>query len=312
MDILIPSPGESITEVVVAAWLKADGAQVEADEEVLELESEKATLVVAAPVAGVLHVLVPAGSTAQVGQLAARVEARDGALAPAAARLSVDPREVAREVAREFAPAAPAPLAAVQALEAHALSPAARKLAQEKGLDPARLSGTGKDGRITKADVLAAPAAAPAPPAPVAAASASVPTAAAPGAGPRTETRSPLSPLRQKLGQRLVAARNQTAMLTTFNEVDMSAVKALRASWRERFREVHGVDLGILSFFAAAAVRALTEHPQVNSRLEDDELVEPGYVDLGIAVSAWVSKAWRRRSPGWRDAPGKTASASTR
>ncbi|MFA7330778.1 MAG: 2-oxoglutarate dehydrogenase complex dihydrolipoyllysine-residue succinyltransferase [Candidatus Delongbacteria bacterium] len=272
MDILIPSPGESITEVVVAAWLKPDGAAVEADEEILELESEKATLVVAAPAPGILRVELPAGSTARVGQVAGRIEtAAAGDPAPAVAPA---PK------------AAPAPQPAIPASAVvSGTSPAARKLLDERGLDPAQVTGSGKAGRITKADVLAASHAESAEPAqPVAA---PAPVAAAPAApSARSETRSPVSPLRQKLAQRLVAVRTQTAMLTTFNEADLSAVKALRASWRERFRELHSVDLGFMSFFAAAAVRALQEFPTVNSRLEGEELVEPGYVDLGIAVSA--------------------------
>jgi len=277
MDILIPSPGESISEVVVAAWLKADGEHVEQDEEVLELESEKATLVVAAPAQGILRHGLAAGTTAKVGDVAGRMEPAGAAAppTPVAAR-------AAEPVAEAGAPAAGAGAAA------HVLSPAARKLAAEKSLDPASLAGSGKDGRVTKADVLAAAATTASPAIPVLAALATLdaPAGASPSSGARPERRSPQSQLRQKLAQRLVAAKNQTAMLTTFNEVDMGAVKALRAQWKERFREVHGVELGLMSFFAAAAVRALQEFPQVNSRLEEEELVEPGYVDLGIAVSA--------------------------
>ncbi len=277
MDILIPSPGESITEVVVAAWLKPDGAAVEADEEILELESEKATLVVAAPAPGILRVVLAAGSTARVGQVAGRIETGP-ADEPAPAAVSNAESPAAPGAAPELQPATPA------SAVVSGTSPAARKLLDEQGLDPARLTGSGKAGRITKADVLAAAQAQAEIPAPLAP-SAPAPTApTAPSA--RSETRSPISPLRQKLAQRLVAVRTQTAMLTTFSEADLSAVKALRASWRERFRELHSVDLGFMSFFAAATVRALQEFPTVNSRLEGEELVEPGYVDLGIAVSA--------------------------
>jgi len=277
MDILIPSPGESISEVVVAAWLKADGERVEQDEEVLELESEKATLVVAAPAPGILRHGLAAGVTAKVGQVAGQVEGSGSTASPRPATPRAVEAATEARVEAAVSPAATAPV----------LSPAARKLALEKGVDPASLAGSGKDGRVTKADVLAAETSVSVAVVPALAAARqadSSPSSDVPG--PRSERRSPLSQLRQKLAQRLVAAKNQTAMLTTFNEVDMGAVKALRAQWKERFREVHGVELGLMSFFAAAAVRALVEFPQVNSRLEEGELVEPGYVDLGIAVSA--------------------------
>jgi 2-oxoglutarate dehydrogenase E2 component (dihydrolipoamide succinyltransferase) len=278
IEIRVPSPGESVQQVVLAAWLKADGAQVEQDEELLELESEKATLMVAAPAAGVLRVLLPAGAEAQVGQLAGTIEAAGGLPVEAAPTLYAAPP--AGEVpAGETPDVVTRPAGAVHSGEPR-LSPAARKLAAEQGLDAAAIAGSGPGGRVTKGDVLAAAAQ----------------TASAPDTAPhppsqtapagRAERRSPLSPLRQKLGERLVAARNQSAMLTTFNEADLSRVQSLRARVRERFREVHGTDLGLMGFFALAAVRALLEHPQVNSRLEGGELVEPQYVDLGIAVSA--------------------------
>ncbi|MDP2361191.1 MAG: 2-oxoglutarate dehydrogenase complex dihydrolipoyllysine-residue succinyltransferase [bacterium] len=277
VEIRVPSPGESIQEVTIAAWLKGDGEPVEADEEILELESEKATLMVAAPAAGVLRVAAAAGSTLAVGAVAGHIEA-DGAAPPTrpsmaeAAALATTPASTA--IAPE-GPAAGAP----------ARSPAARKLMAERGLTPRQVAGSGPGGRITKDDVQTArDRLADAPPTPAAApVSAAERTA---GAETRRETRTTVSTLRQKLAERLVAVRRETAMLTTFNEADLGAVMALRAAWRERFRELHQVDLGIMSFFAAAAVRALQEFPMVNSRLEGTELVEPGYVDLGIAVSA--------------------------
>ena len=278
IEIRVPSPGESVQEVVIAAWLKQDGESVEQDEEILELESEKATLMVAAAETGVLRILLPAGSAAQVGQIVGSIEASGMVSAPS---VNVAPTEAQAKATSAAASVAPAP--------APLLSPAARKLVEERGLDAAAIVGSGPGGRVTKGDVLAladkaVPSLPPLAALPVAAERRT--TGERRAKSGRTEQRSPLTPLRQKLGERLVAARNQSAMLTTFNEADLSAVKALRARFRERFREAHQVDLGFMSFCAAAAVRALVEHPLVNSRLEEGELVEPGYVDLGVAVSA--------------------------
>jgi len=279
VEIRVPSPGESVQEVVIAAWLKADGDWVEQDEEILELESEKATLMVAAPAPGRLRVLLAAGEAVPIGAVAGAIEAgdapraRDLVQSPAPEKAGID-----APITQAVAPAATDDAPAASAIP----SPAARKLMAERGLDARQLTGSGPGGRITKGDVLKATVVSTEMVAPLADAMSSQGTAP----GSRPERRLAVTPLRQKLAQRLVAVKNQTAMLTTFNEADMSQVKELRAAWRERFREQHGVDLGFMSFFAAAAVRALQDFPAVNSRLEGEEQVEPGYVDLGIAVSA--------------------------
>lgn len=280
VEIRVPSPGESVQEVVIAAWLKADGDWVEQDEEILELESEKATLMVSAPASGRLSIAVAAGTALPVGAVAGVVDASGAPVVPAPASPSVETVHVQEGHA---GPSAASPVAGHP-------SPAARKLLAEAGLDFREVPGTGPGGRITKADAqlavahhagtaatLSQVAAETSPP--------SAPVALSPLEG-RRESRTPLSPLRQKLAQRLVAVKNQTAMLTTFNEADMGQVKELRAAWRERFKEEHGVDLGFMGFFAAATARALQDFPQVNSRLDGNDLVEPAHVDLGIAVSA--------------------------
>lgn len=273
-EIRIPSPGESVNEVVIAAWLKQPGEYVERDEEILELESEKATLMVVAEESGLLETLADEGATVNVGDLVGRV-----AGGAAAAGREQAPESVTQPATPvETKPATGPPSRTSVA------SPAARKLIDEHGLLAAAITGTGKDGRITKGDVLHAveepvrPAASTASPAGAAKAD--------PASAARGETRTPISSLRRKLGERLVAARNQTAMLTTFNEADLSAVIQLRTAYKERFREKHDVNLGFMSFFAAAVCHALSEHPAVNSRIENDEIVEPDHVDLGIAVSA--------------------------
>ena len=286
VEIRIPSPGESVSEVVIAAWLKADGERVERDEELLELESEKATLMVVAEADGVLRVGASEGSTVRVGDVVGTIEAAAGGASASTAPAKKAPETAAAAPAAD--PAAEAPAGAAIA------SPAAAKLIAEHGLDAGALEGSGRDGRITKGDVLAAiedGAKAPAPAAPERAPKAAAPAAraaapAGPTSGERSVARVPVSELRKKLAARLVDAKNTMAMLTTFNEVDVSAVKALRARYKERFAERHEVGLGFLSFFAAAACRALTEFPQVNSRLEGTDLLTPAYVDLGVAVSA--------------------------
>jgi 2-oxoglutarate dehydrogenase E2 component (dihydrolipoamide succinyltransferase) len=275
VEIRVPSPGESVQEVVIAAWLKADGDWVEQDEEILELESEKATLMVSAPASGRLSIAVAAGTALPVGAVAGAVDASGAPVAPAPASL---PAEVHVQEGHA-GPSTASPVAGHP-------SPAARKLLAEAGLNSREVPGTGPGGRITKADAQLAVAQHAGTAATLSQVAEDIsPVALSPLEG-RRESRTPLSPLRQKLAQRLVAVKNQTAMLTTFNEADMSQVKELRAAWRERFKEEHGVDLGFMGFFAAATARALQDFPQVNSRLDGNDLVEPAHVDLGIAVSA--------------------------
>jgi len=318
IDILVPSLGESVTEGTVSLWLKKAGDAVAADETLLELETDKATLEIPAPAAGVLtEILVPEGEDVEIGALLGRIEAGTAAAVakPApeapAAREPTERPEPAPEApasapeAKAAAAASPAPVGldptdiprsgaggkvTVQDLQVffeHASQeaversgPAVRKLIADHGLDAALLPASGREGRITKEDVLdflsaaAEPAPAPAPAAP----------ASAP-AGDRREERVKMSRLRRTIAKRLKEAQNTAAMLTTFNEADMSEVIALRKSYRELFEEKHGVRLGFMSFFVKAVVGALGEMPEVNASLDDDHIVYHHYYDVGMAVS---------------------------
>ncbi len=294
-DVVVPTLGESVTEATVAQWLKQPGDAVAADEPLVELETDKVTLEVGAPTAGVLgEIKAETGASVEVGALLAVVMG-GAAAAPAAAP----------------EPAAPA-VSAPAAGEAHAaLSPAVRKMIGDNKLDPGQIPGTGKDGRITKEDVqnFLTGGAAPAPAAgfdpdsiprsgpggrvtkddllnllgPVSAPAAPAAPAAV-AAGPREE-RVRMTKLRQTIARRLKEAQNTAAMLTTFNEVDMGAVMELRTRFKESFEKKHGVRLGFTSFFAKAVVAALKEIPAVNARIEGDELVYNKFYDLGMAVS---------------------------
>jgi 2-oxoglutarate dehydrogenase E2 component (dihydrolipoamide succinyltransferase) len=263
LSVIIPPMGESISSGVLAKWHVKDGDIVKKDQPLFELETDKITSEGTAEAAGKVTLKVAAGTEVKIGETVATIdsEATAGTAAPAAA------------------PAAPA----AAAKEASA-SPAVRRLAEETGLNPATVAGTGKGGRVTKGDMLAAgekPAAAapaPAPAAPVAAPKPAVP------AGTR-QTRKKMSPLRQKIAQRLVAAQHEAAMLTTFNEVDMSAVMALRSKYQDDFVKKNGFKLGFMSFFAKAVVNALKEVPGINAQIDGNEIVENHYYDVGVAVS---------------------------
>ena len=262
-EVRIPPMGESISSGVLAKWHVKDGDTVKKDQPLFELETDKITSEGTAESAGRISLKVAAGTEVKIGELVAAIdsEASAGAAAPTAA------------------PAAPA----AAAKEAVA-SPAVRRIAEETGINPAAVAGTGKAGRVTKGDMLAAgekPAAAPAPVAPVAAVAAPKPTVPA---GTR-QTRKKMSPLRQKIAQRLVAAQHEAAMLTTFNEVDMSAVMALRAKYQDDFVKKNGFKLGFMSFFAKAVVNALKEVPGINAQIDGSEIIENHYYDIGVAVS---------------------------
>ena len=279
MDILVPALGESVNEATVAQWLKQPGDAVEADEVLVELETDKITLEVNAAAAGVLaEVLVQEGDNVEVGAVLGRISEGAAAAAKPAKPPAANP---APPPAPASAPPAPG------ASAADALSPAVRKLIEDNKLDPGRITGTGKDGRILKEDVLRAldgGAAAPAP----AQAPAKPPAAPAPAAPVETgarEERVRMTRLRKRIAERLKEAQNTAAMLTTFNEVDMSAVMALRSQYRDSFEKKHGVRLGFMSFFSKAAVAALKELPAVNAEVDGDELVYKNYYNIGIAVS---------------------------
>jgi 2-oxoglutarate dehydrogenase E2 component (dihydrolipoamide succinyltransferase) len=268
-EVLIPELGESIAEVVLLEWLKADGERVERDQPICVLETDKANVDLPAPVAGYLRRLKEPGQTLKVGEAVASIEADAGAAAPT--------------------PAVPA---LVPAAQGEALSPAVRRLVEEHQLDPAAIASTGKGGRLTKEDVLAhlekqpTPAPIPAPPpAPAAPAPSPAPAAPHPAPGEERTRRVPMSKLRLRIAERLVAAQHQAAMLTTFNEVDLSGVMALRAKYKERFNEVHGVSLGLMSFFSRSVALGLQKFPAINASIDGTDIVYHDYVHLGIAVS---------------------------
>jgi len=278
-DVIVPTLGESITEASVGQWLKQPGEAVAADEPIVALETDKVAVEVPAPVAGVMgeHYFQP-GDTVTVGALIARIIEGGAAAAPA-------PAAAAAPVVAPVVAPAPAPAPVVDAPAYDAISPAVRGLIDTYNLDPASISGSGKDGRLTKGDVLAAIEAGTA----RVKASAAAPVAVAvPAAAPaaRREERVKMTRLRQTIARRLKEAQNSAAMLTTFNDVDMSAVIEARAKYKDHFEKKHGVRLGFMSFFAKAVVLALKDVPAVGAAIEGDEIVFKDYADLGVAVSS--------------------------
>lgn len=279
LEIKVPAVGESITEVTLAQWLKQDGEYVEMDENIAELESDKATFELPAEKAGILRIIAQEGDTLEIGAVVCTIEDGDApaaekkADAPAAAAAPAEKKEEPSENPDSYA--------------AGTASPAAAKILREKGIDPSTIKGTGKDGRITKEDAEKAQAK---PAAPKAAEKAAP---AAPASAPvvntafsRNERREKLSSLRKTIAKRLVAVKNETAMLTTFNEVNMQPIMDLRAKYKDIFKEKHGVGLGFMSFFTKAVTTALKEWPAVNARIEDNEIVYSDFADISIAVSA--------------------------
>ncbi len=282
-DIVVPQLGESVTEATVAKWLKAEGDPVKTDEPLLELETDKVTLEVYATADGVLsEIRVPAGQSVEVGAVLGAIG--DGA------EVSGRPATSDRKDGPAAKPAAPAPAPKEPAAQAAAVqSPAVRKLAAEHDVDTAAIPGTGKDGRVTKGDVLAhlekettardakpAPAPSPAPaPAPT--------PAPARATGPREE-RIRMPRLRKRIAERLKQAQNTAAMLTTFNEVDMTELMAARERYKDAFEKKHGVKLGFMSFFVKACIVGLKEIPAVNAEIDGDDLVYKNYYDIGVAV----------------------------
>ncbi|MBT0666903.1 2-oxoglutarate dehydrogenase complex dihydrolipoyllysine-residue succinyltransferase [Novosphingobium profundi] len=270
-EIKVPTLGESVTEATIGQWLKQPGEAVAADEPICSLETDKVAIDVMAPHAGVMgQQLAAEGDTVTVDALIATIEEGSGAAAaPAAAPKAAAPAPAA---------AAPAPAASEGTTDAAVLSPAVRRAVLEHGIDPATIKGTGKDGRITKDDVLEAaknkPAGAPA-------AAGTVPAAPA-----RQEERVKMTRLRQTIAKRLKSAQNDAALLTTFNDVDMTAVMESRNKYKDVFAKKHGIKLGFMSYFAKASVLALKDIPAVNAKIDGDEIVYHDYVDISIAVSA--------------------------
>ncbi|MFD2721247.1 2-oxoglutarate dehydrogenase complex dihydrolipoyllysine-residue succinyltransferase [Hymenobacter monticola] len=283
VEMKIPAVGESITEVTVAKWLKEDGAQVSRDEVIAELESDKATFELPAEAAGTLRHAVKEGETISIGAIIARIEGGSGAAASAPAAAAPAP------AAAPVAAMASAPAAGGAATYATGVpSPAAGKILGEKGIAAADVAGTGRDGRITKEDAQNAQAkpAAPAPAAAPAAPAASAPAAVPAAGGSREVRRERMSNLRKTVARRLVTVKNETAMLTTFNEVNMQPIMDLRNKFKDKFKEKNGVGLGFMSFFTKAVCIALKEWPAVNAQIDNGEIVYSDFADISIAVSA--------------------------
>jgi 2-oxoglutarate dehydrogenase E2 component (dihydrolipoamide succinyltransferase) len=280
-EVKVPTLGESVSEATIGAWLKQPGEAVALDEPIASLETDKVAIDVTAPVAGVMGAqLAKVGDNVAVGALIGLIDAAGSA--PAAAPKAATPAPAAS------APA-PAPAAApaeATAGDAAVLSPAVRRAVLEYGIDPSTIKGTGKDGRITKEDVIAAAGNKQDGAKPAGAAPAPAPAAAPAATGERREERVRMTRLRQTIAKRLKSAQETAALLTTFNDVDMSAVIATRDRYKDTFEKKHGVKLGFMSFFAKAACLALKDFPGVNAQIEGDEIVYFDYVDLSVAVSA--------------------------
>lgn len=263
LEMKVPSPGESITEVEIATWLVQDGDYVEKDQAIAEVDSDKATLELPAEESGIITLKAEEGDAVAVGEVVCLIDTSaakpEGGEAPA-------------EEKKEEAPKAEAPKTEAPKADTYATgtaSPAAKKILAEKNIDASQVQGTGKDGRVTKDDAVKA-----------------VPSMGTPTTGgSRGEERKKLSMLRRKVAQRLVAAKNETAMLTTFNEVDMTAIFDLRKEFKDAFKAKHGVSLGFMSFFTKAVVRALQLYPDVNSMIDGDYKISYDFCDISIAVS---------------------------
>jgi 2-oxoglutarate dehydrogenase E2 component (dihydrolipoamide succinyltransferase) len=265
LEMKVPSPGESITEVEIAQWLVQDGDYVEKDQAIAEVDSDKATLELPAEASGVITLKAEEGDAVAVGEVVCLIDTSaskpDGKSASEPKEDKADKNE---EVTKE---ARPVP-AENKTYATGTASPAAKKILDEKGIATSAVSGSGKDGRITKDDAVKA-----------------VPSMGTPTGGSRGESRSKLSMLRRKVAERLVLAKNETAMLTTFNEVDMQPIFNLRDQYKEDFKNKHGVGLGFMSFFTLAVVRALKMYPAVNSMIDGQEMVSFDFCDISIAVS---------------------------
>lgn len=278
LEMKVPSPGESISEVEIATWLVADGDYVEKDQAIAEVDSDKATLELPAEESGIITLKAAEGDVVKVGQVVCLIDtsaARPaGAPAPAA---SEAPKTEAPAAPVAAAPASPAPNPEPVKSDSYAAgsaSPAAAKMLKENNINPAAIKATGKDGRITKQDVIAAM-------------SAGFSTEAAQGwGGTREQSREKMSMLRRKIAERLVSVKNETAMLTTFNEVDMKPIMDVRTKYKDAFSKHHEVNLGFMSFFTKAVTEALKLFPAVNAQIDGNEMIFHDYADIGIAVSS--------------------------
>ncbi len=275
IDVIVPAVGESISEVTIASWSKKDGDTIRMDEVICELESDKATFELPSPENGVLTIVAQAGQVVPIGGVVAKITVGASAVASPQPAPSVAPATqnstLSTQNSDNYAAGHPSPVAA--------------KVLAEKGIDATSVQGTGIGGRITKDDAMKAekPAAIPAP---QAAKPAATPAAAPTAQGNRVSRREKMSSLRKTIAKRLVAVKQETAMLTTFNEVDMKPIMELRGKYKDKFKEVYGVGLGFMSFFTKACAIALQEFPVVNSYIDGDEIVFNDYADIAIAVSA--------------------------
>jgi 2-oxoglutarate dehydrogenase E2 component (dihydrolipoamide succinyltransferase) len=300
-EVTVPTLGESITEATLGQWLKKPGDSVAADEPIASLETDKVAVEVPSPVAGTMgEQIVPEGETVAVGALIARIESGSGA--PAAQPIAAPAAAAEPPAATPVNPIGPGENVEVRAEEAPdeaeggslTLSPSVRRLVLEFGLDPSKIKGTGKDGRLNKDDVLnaarnqPAPESQAAPVAPAAAPAAHAPAASAAPAAPgeRREERVRMTRLRQTIARRLKDAQNTAALLTTFNDVDMTEVMAARGRYKDLFEKKHGIRLGFMGFFVKAAALAARDVPSVNASIEGDEIVYHDYLDVSVAVSA--------------------------
>ncbi len=273
LEMKVPSPGESITEVEIATWLVKDGDYVKKDQAIAEVDSDKATLELPAEASGVITLKAQEGDSVAVGQVVCLIDTDAAAPAESATPKAETPAPAPAAPVAAPAPA-PAPKVEAPAPASYATgepSPAAKKILAEKQIPANQVSGTGKGGRITKEDALKAQPARH--------------SMGTPTSGRRSEKRTKLSMLRRKVAERLVSAKNETAMLTTFNEVDMSAIYEIRNEYKDAFKERHNVSLGFMSFFTLAVVRALKLFPDVNSMIDDKEKITYEYCDISIAVS---------------------------
>ncbi|WP_313216593.1 2-oxoglutarate dehydrogenase complex dihydrolipoyllysine-residue succinyltransferase [Soonwooa sp.] len=268
LEMKVPSPGESITEVEIATWLVKDGDYVEKDQPIAEVDSDKATLELPAEESGVITLKAEEGDVVQVGQVVCLIDMSAAKTEGAVPAVDAPKAEVPKVEEKKEETKKEAPVAATYA--SNTPSPAAKKILDEKGMEPAQVQGTGRDGRITKDDAVKA-----------------VPAmgSASSTNGSRAQTTTKLSVLRRKIAARLVSVKNETAMLTTFNEVDMSEIFRIRKQYKEEFAAKHGVGLGFMSFFTKAVTRALELYPDVNASIDGDFKINYDFCDISIAVS---------------------------
>lgn len=277
LEMKVPSPGESISEVEIATWLVSDGDYVEKDQAIAEVDSDKATLELPAEQSGIITLKAAEGDVVKVGQVVCLIDtsaAKPAGAETAAPKVEEKAAPVLEAVKEEVKTTAPNPNPASESYAKGTPSPSAAKIMAENGIPAAKLNGTGKDGRITKADVVSAMA------------SGFSADSAQGWGGTRDQNREKMSMLRRKIAERLVSVKNETAMLTTFNEVDMQPIMDVRAKYKDLFAKHHEVNLGFMSFFTKAVTEALNHFPAVNAQIDGNEIIYHNYADVGIAVSS--------------------------